>query len=167
MRFPELFSFQRTGVIHGAGIAPPAGVTSRRGVFIEWVMTHKAPTEGAAPTHPRYDGTPKTAWTLNPWAPMTDPLDLKHLGKLAEEANELGSAIARCLIQGIWESHPTTGKPNDRWLEDEIADVIANTELVMDHFDLDRDAILDRVVRKMTHLRAWHAMATPTKGRQP
>lgn len=33
----------------------------------------------------------------NPWVPMSNPLDIKHIGKLAEEANELGAAIARCL----------------------------------------------------------------------
>lgn len=97
-------------------------------------------------------------WALNPWRPMQAPIDLKHLGKLAEEVNELGSAISRCIIQGIDEAEPVTGKPNRQWLRDEIADVLANIELVMDHFELDRDGIAERRLRKMKHLRGWHAM---------
>jgi len=98
---------------------------------------------------------------INPWVPMTRPIDLKHLGKLAEEANELGAAIARCVIQGIDEKEPTTGKPNRDWLRDEIADVIANIELVITHFDLDVVAIDARSTRKAAGLREWHAMLAP------
>jgi hypothetical protein len=42
----------------------------------------------------------------NPWIPIQNPLDLKHLGKLIEELNEAGSATARCIIQGIDEVEP-------------------------------------------------------------
>jgi hypothetical protein len=65
-------------------------------------------------------------FALNPWRPMTRPIDLKHLGKLGEESNELGAAISRCIIQGIDEREPVTGKPNRQWLAEEIADVLAN-----------------------------------------
>ena len=99
---------------------------------------------------------------INPWVPMTRPIDLKHLGKLAEEANELGAAIARCVIQGIDEKEPTTGKPNRDWLRDEIADVIANIELVITHFDLDVVAIDARATRKSDGLRQWHHMLVPS-----
>ena len=30
----------------------------------------------------------------NPWHPISDPVDLAHLGKLGEELNECGSAVA-------------------------------------------------------------------------
>jgi hypothetical protein len=96
---------------------------------------------------------------LNPWVPMSKPIDVKHLGKLAEELNEAGAAVARCLIQGITESEPITLKPNRQWLEEELADVAANIELVITHFGLDR--MLARRERKMKHLRAWHAMLEP------
>jgi hypothetical protein len=110
-------------------------------------------------TRPLHDpAEPRTSWALNPWQPMTDALDLKHLGKLAEEANELGSAIARCIIQGIDEAEPVTGKLNRRWLEDEIADVLANAELVIAHFGLDEEQMALRVERKKQHLRGWHSM---------
>lgn len=99
----------------------------------------------------------------NPWHPMTEPIDLKHLGKLGEECNELGSAVSRCIIQGIAESEPVTGKPNRDWLEDEIADVTANIALVTEHFGLNHERIFKRVVRKMEHLRQWHGMLEKAK----
>lgn len=95
---------------------------------------------------------------LNPWHPMTKPIDLKHLGKLAEECGELSAAIARCIIQGINESEPTTGKLNKDWLRDELADVMANIELVMRHFSIDYIAVIKRMDKKEEHLKAWHSM---------
>ena len=92
----------------------------------------------------------------NPWHPMTDAVDLKHLGKLAEECGELSSAIARCVIQGIDEREPVTGKVNREWLEDEIADVLASIELVGIRFKLDDDRILERTERKTAQLKQWH-----------
>lgn len=110
-------------------------------------------------THPLHNpDDPRTSWALNPWRPMSNALDLKHLGKLSEEANELGAAISRCIIQGIDEAEPITGKPNRAWLEDEIADVLANIELVRAHFGLDVSRIGERVERKKMHLRGWHSM---------
>lgn len=103
-------------------------------------------------------GNPAQSWALNPWHPMQKPIDLKHLGKLGEEANELGAAINRCIIQGIDECEPVTKKPNRAWLQDEIADVLANIELVRAHFGLDDNAISVRVERKKKHLRGWHSM---------
>ena len=109
--------------------------------------------------HPLHDpNNPATSWALNPWPPMTNPLDLKHLGKLGEEVNELGSAISRCIIQGLDEAEPITHKVNRHWLEDECADVLANIELVINHFGLDYDRMLIRVERKKEHLRGWHSM---------
>jgi len=95
----------------------------------------------------------------NPWHPITDAVDLKHLGKLAEETSELGSAVARCMIQGVNEAEPVTGKVNREWLEDEIADVEANIELVKRRFDLDRNRIFRRRIKKMLFLSKWHALA--------
>lgn len=92
----------------------------------------------------------------SPWVPMTRPSDLKHLGKFGEELGETVAAMCRCLIQGIDEAHPETGKINRAWLEDEIADVLGNAELVMSHFKLDRGRIERRKDRKVVHLRQWH-----------
>lgn len=95
---------------------------------------------------------------ISPWVPMSRPIDLKHLGKLAEELNECGAAVARCLIQGIAEQEPDTGKVNRDWLQEEMADVLANIELVIGHFNLDLEAIEKRVTRKAAGLRQWHRM---------
>lgn len=90
---------------------------------------------------------------------MNNPVDLKHLGKFIEECNEAGSAAARCIIQGINETEPTTNKNNREWLQEEIADVLANTQLVINHFGLNTDAIDKRAKRKMEYLKRWHAGA--------
>ena len=95
----------------------------------------------------------------NPWHPIDNKVDLKCLGKLAEECGELTAAICRCIIQGIDEREPVTGKLNREWLEDEIADVAANLALVIERLKLDQDRMERRVFRKMKHLAAWHAMA--------
>lgn len=95
----------------------------------------------------------------HPWHPMTNTVDLKHLEKLGEEAGELVSAICRCLCQGIDQCEPDTGKLNRHWLEDEIADVIANIRLVRARFHLDGDRIASRAAKKKAKLEAWHRMA--------
>lgn len=95
----------------------------------------------------------------NPWQPIDDKVDLKHLGKLAEELGECGSAVARCIIQGVDEREPVTGKLNREWLQDEIADVIANLDLVIDRFELDATLIAARAERKRQYLKQWHALA--------
>lgn len=92
----------------------------------------------------------------NPWVPETDPIRLAHLAKFAEELNECGAATMRCIMQGIDEKEPSTGKPNREWLQDEMADVLANMTLAIDCFDLDRHAIEQRKRFKMAHLLAWH-----------
>lgn len=94
----------------------------------------------------------------NPWQPITDKLDLAHLGKLGEECNELGSAVDRCIIQGIDECEPVTGRPNRQWLEDEIADVKANIELVERRFNLDPRRMERRAEKKKQHLQGWHKL---------
>jgi NTP pyrophosphatase (non-canonical NTP hydrolase) len=90
---------------------------------------------------------------------MTDAVSVKHLGKLGEETGELCAAISRCIIQGIDEREPVTGKLNREWLEDEIADVLAGIELNMMHFKLDGSRVNKRMLRKMQHLQQWHKMA--------
>lgn len=93
----------------------------------------------------------------NPWHPMINSIDLKHMEKLIEELNECGSAAARCIIQGIDETEPTTNKLNRKWLEDEIADVYANLSLVITRFDLNING--DRIENKKKRLIQWHNMA--------
>ncbi len=94
----------------------------------------------------------------NPWHPITDPLKLKILGKLAEELIECGNAVARCIIQGIDEVEPVTGKPNRKWLEDEVADAIANLQIAIEKLNFDGRAIGVRVEMKKRHLSTWHEL---------
>lgn len=96
---------------------------------------------------------------LNPWHPITDKVQLKFLGKLLEELGELTAATSRCLIQGIDEKEPVTGKVNKEWLEEEIADVLAGIELVTNKFDLNYSKILERKSNKKIRLATWHRMA--------
>lgn len=90
---------------------------------------------------------------------MKDPVDQKTIGKFLEELGECTAAASRCFIQGIDEREPVTGKLNREWLEEEIADVLANIELVGKRFGLDQKATGERVARKIAHLRKWHSMA--------
>lgn len=96
---------------------------------------------------------------MNPWHPMSNPVDLKHLGKFGEELGECASAVSRCIIQGINENEPITGKSNKKWLEEEIADILAGAELVVARFDLDTREIYKRTARKKEQLKSWHDMA--------
>lgn len=92
----------------------------------------------------------------NPWVPMSDPNDVRVIGKFVEELNECGSAAARTLIQGIDETEPSTGKVNRTWLEDEIADVLVNIKLTVEAFGLTISQ--ERMDRKEAYLRKWHSM---------
>lgn len=92
----------------------------------------------------------------NPWQPMTKPIDLKHLGKLIEELGELQAALARCIVQGIDECEPVTGKPNRQWLIEELSDVYAGIHLLNRHFDVPID--MARYNRKVEMLKSWHGM---------
>ena len=94
-----------------------------------------------------------------PWHPMTDPVDLKVVGKLIEELGECISAAARCQIQGIDEVEPVTKYPNRLWLEDEIADVQCCIKIAVEHFGLDVNRIDVRQDRKQPLLLAWHKEA--------
>ncbi len=103
--------------------------------------------------------TDKPFKDASPWHPMTDTVALKHLGKLAEELGEATAAVSRCVIQGIDEKEPETGVVNRVWLENELSDVMANIQLVTDHFGLDIPRMVRRSERKKTHLQGWHKLA--------
>lgn len=89
------------------------------------------------------------------WVPMTDARKLAAIGKLCEEANELGCIIARCIIQGLDGCDPDTGQPNLDALRDEIADVRGLSRLVIDELGLDESMIGDRGERKRQMKLKW------------
>lgn len=97
------------------------------------------------------------AFGVSPWHPMSDTVDLKTMGKAMEELGECIAAISRCIIQGIDELEPVTGKCNRDWLQEEMADVYANFMLIEARFNV--MASTRRIERKMADLRAWHKLA--------
>jgi len=95
-----------------------------------------------------------------PWHPITDKVDLKILGKLQEELGELQSAIARCMIQGVDECHPVTGKSNREWMQEEVADVLAGLDIAIERFhNFARKPINERRYAKREYLARWHRHA--------
>ncbi len=103
---------------------------------------------------------------ISPWVPMKSAVDKKHIGKLLEELGEGTAAASRCLIQGISAKEPITGKLNKEWLEDKLADIIANIELNVEHFKLNKKRMGQRVATKKRSLRIWHQMLT-SAGKKP
>lgn len=89
------------------------------------------------------------------WQPITNKHDLAVIGKLGEEACELGSALFRCVIQGIDEAEPTTGKVNRQWVEEEVADVLALVDTIVTRFDLDIQRIMQRRQKKFFYKKPW------------
>lgn len=102
---------------------------------------------------------------VSPWHPITSELQLKLLGKLGEELTEAATAIFRCIIQGVDEREPVTGKLNREWLEDELADAWANIALVEEHYKLNNARMRIRAARKMAALRRWHQGGGLTDGK--
>lgn len=98
---------------------------------------------------------------ISPWSPDTNVGNLRVLGKAIEERGESVQMLGRCVIQGIDESEPVTGKPNRQALEEELADERATAELLIEHFRLDRTRMEVRVMEKKARLRAWFAMMEP------
>lgn len=96
--------------------------------------------------------------SMSPWFPMTMTNDVRAIGKSIEELSECSSALARCLIQGIYECEPTTKKPNVDWLTDEIADVQCQLELLIELFKLDAQYITTRKHKKIEQMREWRKM---------
>lgn len=108
-------------------------------------------------------GKPQTP-TAQPWWPVTDPLDVKHLGKAVEETGELVSIMGRILTQGVDGVDPKSGKCNRVAMEDEIADVIAKVESLCERFSLDVDRINRRKLEKREFHRVWFTWDRPDMG---
>lgn len=103
---------------------------------------------------------------LTKWTPTTDLMMLRRMGKLQEELAELANVAARCIIQGIDEVDPGTGKVNRARLENEIADVLAQCRCTIDALGLDDDRIAERTRDKREQMAEWEAMFPPA-GSEP
>lgn len=89
------------------------------------------------------------------WNPIIKSSDIAVLGKTLEECGELSSALSRCLIQGLNEKEPSSGKPNREWLEEEVSDVLANINVLTRHFKLNTDTINRRLMIKEKKQLEW------------
>lgn len=96
--------------------------------------------------------------TISAWMPETDRIRLAVLGKLIEECNELCARAARCIIQGIHEVDPATGRTNRVELAREAADVTACIEMLRNRLDHRIYPSSDRVLEKLAGYRRWHQM---------
>jgi NTP pyrophosphatase (non-canonical NTP hydrolase) len=96
---------------------------------------------------------------MNRWIPTNDPLVLRRFGKLSEELGELQAVAARCIIQGVDEVDPSTGKTNRQRLVDEIADVQAQIGCTVLAFDLNQTYIARRTAEKMHQMAEWEALS--------
>lgn len=94
----------------------------------------------------------------SPWVPMSDPVDIKVVGKNMEELGEAITALARALIQGIDGTEPSTGKVNRQWVQDELSDVGATSAITAGHFSLNAEAMGERMDRKRNFLGRWLKM---------
>lgn len=95
---------------------------------------------------------------MSKWTPTTDLLMLRRMGKLIEELGELSNVAARCIIQGIDETDPGTGKVNRLRLEHEIADVMAQCRVTIEALGLDMGAISLRSAQKRAQMQEWEAL---------
>jgi len=92
---------------------------------------------------------------MHPWTPTTNALHLRRFGKLGEELGELQAVASRCVIQGIDEIDPSSGRSNRERLVDELADVMAQCLVTMKVFDLESPYIHSRVQKKMEQMDEW------------
>lgn len=107
------------------------------------------------------------ATTISPWMPEQDRIRLAVLGKLAEECSELAGRAARCIIHGLDERDPESGRKNREELGREMSDVSACIEMIeRGHFALRG---LGRIADKRDGFRRWHDMirAAETTGLPP
>lgn len=93
---------------------------------------------------------------ISPWFPEKDPVRLAVLGKLAEELNECAARVMRCLIQGIDEKDPDTGRTNHFELEKELSDVAACIKLLEIEFRATPNPA--RIDRKVQGFLSWHQL---------
>lgn len=101
---------------------------------------------------------------MTKWFVEASKKAIRRFGKFGEELNELGAVTNRCIIQGINEIDPSSGKTNKRRLEEEIADVLAQINLSVPQFNLDLAFIQARTAEKERQMAEWEALfdADPT-----
>lgn len=97
---------------------------------------------------------------IQKWKPDNDAHQARRIGKTGEEVNELGAVLFRIQIQGIDEIDPSSGKTNRQRFFEEMADVQAQIELNLIHFNIDANAgsyFDSRVQDKKRQMAEWEA----------
>lgn len=93
---------------------------------------------------------------ISPWMPEQDRLRLAVLGKLGEECSELAARASRCIIHGLDETDPDTGRLNRAELAREAADVAACLDILREVLGVVPNG--DRMLGKANGFRRWHRM---------
>lgn len=91
---------------------------------------------------------------ITAWMPEQDRHRLAVLGKLAEECSELSARAVRCVLQGLDEVDPDTGRANRVEMEREIADVMACIEQAMKRLGI--TVMYQRQADKSAGFDHWH-----------
>lgn len=113
------------------------------------------------------DGVPAAVPSMAKWQHTTDPLHIRRLGKTGEELAELLAVVSRCLIQGLDEIDPSSGKTNRQRFIDETADVRAQLNCNDRAFGLPIDEIERRIAKKETWMAEWESHYGPTLAQLP
>ena len=95
--------------------------------------------------------------SMSKWQHTTDPLHVRRLGKTGEELAELAAVVSRCLIQGLDEVDPSSGKTNRQRLIDETADVRAQLNCNDRAFGLPAEEMAARIAKKEGWMAEWEA----------
>lgn len=98
---------------------------------------------------------------MSKWVPTTDLMILRRMGKLQEEIHELGVVASRCIIQGIDEVDPGSGKVNRERLWREVADVYAQLDETVARLGLSVASIEARRAEKRGYMQEWESMFDP------
>lgn len=91
---------------------------------------------------------------ISAWLPEQDQHRLAVLGKLIEECNELSARAARCIIHGLGEVDPDTGRLNGIELAREMADVEACLAQAQQRLEL--PYLAERARDKFAGFNRWH-----------
>ncbi len=83
-----------------------------------------------------------------------------HESSLLQILGALQAIAARCVIQGIEEVDPSSGKTNRVRFTDAVADTLTQVNRFIAHFNLDNNAIRLRVTEKKRQMAEWEALCT-------
>lgn len=104
---------------------------------------------------------------MTKWIPESDPMVLRRVGKTGEECAELAKVCSRITIQGLDGVDPATGESNRQALAKEVADVMAQCEVIARALKLDMLGIAQRQAEKVAQMAEWEAMFGPQNTEGP